>query len=89
MSAFGRNKTPRAHSINAATCPITRNPAPRGEDAKTMTAASNQVVANSTSRQMVPTNMKAGGISARIGTRIASHISRRAVAKASNPKLTQ
>ena len=37
--------------------------------ANTIAAASNQVVANSTSRQMIPTKTKAGGVSASSGSR--------------------
>ena len=51
-----------------------------------MTAASSQAVANSMSRQIMPTKTKAGGVSARMGTSAASQTDRRAIVNASKPK---
>jgi hypothetical protein len=89
MSAFGRSKTPKAHSTVATACTVRRNLPPQPAAAKAMTAASSQDVANSMSRQMMPTKTNAGGASARMGTSAANQTDRRAIVNASTPKPTQ
>ena len=54
-----------------------------------MLAASNQQVANNTSRQMIPTKTNAGGISARNGSNSATRFARAASANEARPKPSQ
>ena len=88
-SAFGRSNTPNAHSASASTCAGIRTRAPRSTTANAVAAASSQVVANSTSRQIIPTKTKAGGSSANNGSNNAKRRERRATANASRPKPNQ
>src|SRR5882672_3104951 len=89
ITAFGRSKTPNAHSASASTCTGTRSGASRSAAAKTIAAASNQEIANSTSRQMIPTRTKAGGSSANSASTNATRVERRATANARRPKPSQ
>ena len=89
ISAFGRSNTPKAHSASAAACPATRTFMRRSAAAKAVVAASSHVVANSTSRQIIPTKTKAGGIKANSGTNRAIARERGAIASASTPKAAQ
>ena len=67
----------------------TRSLALRSATAKASAAANSHDVANSTSRQMMPTKTKAGGDSASNSSTTASQIERRASVNASRPKASQ
>ena len=87
--ALGRSSTPKATSSNANACTGRRSGFGRSATASVIAAASSQATANNTSRQIMPTNTNAGGVSAMSGVASASHAERRAAVSASRPKPAQ
>jgi hypothetical protein len=87
--AFGRSNTPNAISNSASACAGRRRRASRSASAKASTAATSQMTANRTSRQIMPTRKNAGGVSARNTVARPSQSERRAAMSASVPKPSQ
>ena len=87
--AFGLSKTPSITNTSASTCPVNLIGDGRSDTANATVAASNQHVANRTSRQMIPAKARAGGIIASKGNSNALVLPRDASASDRMPKPIQ
>ena len=87
--AFGLNNIPRITSASASACPVNLIGDGRSDTANATVAASNQHVANRTSRQMIPTRPSAGGVIASRGSSSALALPRDASTSARTPKPSQ